>query len=153
MYMATKLVNLVIYHKELLPINSHDPSIRWSCEVTWHKINLFYFHLQKPMDTELSKEMTYYKRLPPLKPHDPLITSAAWGHVAIWKTFISTFTRPLNLPWFWHLGGGSAHICLNWNQLLVLAILTFRLIQQSLSRTKGWMKSLHSVLKLLSNGS
>ena len=36
------------------------------------------------------------------------------------------------------------------NQILVLS--TFWLIQQSLPRTRCWMESLHSVSKLLSNG-
>ena len=34
----------------------------------------------------------------------------------------------------------------------ISVLLTFLPIQQSLSKTKCWMKSLHSVLKLLSNG-
>ena len=33
MLMVTKLVRVVTYCKELPPINSHDPSVRWSCEV------------------------------------------------------------------------------------------------------------------------
>ena len=34
MSMVTKLVTLVIYWKELPPINSNEPSRRWSFEIT-----------------------------------------------------------------------------------------------------------------------
>ena len=33
MAMATKPFRVVIYRKELPPLDLHDPSIRWSCEV------------------------------------------------------------------------------------------------------------------------
>ena len=33
--MATKPITVVKYRKELPPINLHDPSMSWSCEVTW----------------------------------------------------------------------------------------------------------------------
>ena len=45
--MVTKFAIVVTYFKKLWPINLHDSSMRWSCEVTWHKINLLYPHLQK----------------------------------------------------------------------------------------------------------
>ena len=32
--MVTKLVRVVTYREELPPINSHDPTMRWSGEVT-----------------------------------------------------------------------------------------------------------------------
>ena len=32
--MATRLITVVTYHKDLPAINSHDPSMRWLCEVT-----------------------------------------------------------------------------------------------------------------------
>ena len=31
---VTKLIKIVIYCKELPTIKSHDPSMRWSCDVT-----------------------------------------------------------------------------------------------------------------------
>ena len=33
--MVTKLVKVVTYSEELALIDLHDPSMRWSCEVTW----------------------------------------------------------------------------------------------------------------------
>ena len=33
MFMVTRLIRVVTYHKELTSINSHDPSMRWSWEV------------------------------------------------------------------------------------------------------------------------
>ena len=45
------------------------------------------------MDTELVRVLTYCERLPPLKPQDPLITWVRWNHFAIWKFYISIFTR------------------------------------------------------------
>ena len=45
------------------------------------------------MDTELVRVLTYCERLPPLKPQDPLITWVSWNHFAIWKFYISIFTR------------------------------------------------------------
>ena len=35
MMMVTKLITVMIYLKEILPKNLHDPLMRWPCEVTW----------------------------------------------------------------------------------------------------------------------
>ena len=42
--MVNKLVKVVTNRKELLPTNSHDPLMRWSCEVT-SQINSIIFTL------------------------------------------------------------------------------------------------------------
>ena len=73
MPMVTKLVMVMKYREELSPINLHDLSIKWSCEVTL-QLNLLYLDLQKTHDTERDKMLTKHERLPPLKPHDPFIT-------------------------------------------------------------------------------
>ena len=39
-YMATKLGRFVTYYKELPPIKLQDPSVTWSCEVTWQIKNV-----------------------------------------------------------------------------------------------------------------
>ena len=91
MPMVTKLARVVKYLEELPPINSHDPSRRWSCEITWQ---MKYISIcRRPMNTKLGKVLTYRKRLSPLKPHDLAITWTMWGHVTIWKIYISTFAR------------------------------------------------------------
>ena len=48
-----------------------------------------YFHI----GTKLGKVLIYCKRPLLLKPHDPLIRWPIWGHMTIWKTYISIFTR------------------------------------------------------------
>ena len=73
MPMVTKLVKVMKYREELSPINLHDFSIRWSCEVTL-QLNLLYFHLQKTHDTKRGKMLIKHERLPPLTPHDLFIT-------------------------------------------------------------------------------
>ena len=87
------------YREELSPINLHDLSIRWSCEVA-SQLNLLYFHLQKTHDTKRGKMLTKHERLPPLKPHDLFITWTAWGlvtnstiHIAFVTRFVATKLR------------------------------------------------------------
>lgn len=35
MLTVTRFIKVVAYRKKLPPTNSHDPSLSWSCEVTW----------------------------------------------------------------------------------------------------------------------
>ena len=35
MLMVIRLIRVVTYCNEFPPINLHDPSMRWSCEVMW----------------------------------------------------------------------------------------------------------------------
>ena len=64
MCMVPKLIMVVTYCDELSPISLHDPSVRWSCELTWQ---ITYFHLQKThghqpkQSTELSWEASSIK--------------------------------------------------------------------------------------------
>ena len=44
MPIATKLGMLVIYHKRLLPIKSHDPLIIWWCKITWQTKTCLHYH-------------------------------------------------------------------------------------------------------------
>ena len=71
MSMVTKLVRVVTNHKVLLPRNWHNPSMRWSCEVT-SQFKSIIFSLTEDMNTELGKVLSYCERLPLLKPYDPL---------------------------------------------------------------------------------
>ena len=48
---------------------------------------------KRPMYTKLCQVLTYFERLTPLKPHDPFIAWPTWGHVTIWKIYVSTLTR------------------------------------------------------------
>ena len=62
------LLGVVTYSKEIPRINSHDASMRCSCEVTWQ---IKYLHLH----SKLGKVLTYSERLPILKatwPFDPV---------------------------------------------------------------------------------
>ena len=52
-----------------------------------------YLPLQKTHGHKLGKALTYPDRFPPLKPHNPLTTWPLWGHLTIWKIYISTFTK------------------------------------------------------------
>ena len=61
-------------------INLRNLAIRWSCEVTW-----------RPMDTKLGAELQWEASI--LKSTWSLIKWPTWGHVAIWKVFISIITR------------------------------------------------------------
>ena len=51
------------------------------------------FTLRRPIGTILGKALTHYWRISPLKSHDTLISWPIWGYMAIWKVYISAFTR------------------------------------------------------------
>ena len=110
--MITKLGRLVTYLKELLPLElintkttvtsqkmmgshlyNHKSLWSYGLARSHDKLNPLYFSTTiMPIDTKLNKMTTSRERLPPLKQHDPLIMWPTWGHMAIWKIFISTFT-------------------------------------------------------------
>ena len=46
----------VTYRKELPPINSHDPSMRCSCEITWHKKTHHISTCRRPMDINQTRQ-------------------------------------------------------------------------------------------------
>ena len=74
MLVVTKLLKMVIYHKDLLPKI-----------FTWQVI--YYISPSKmPMDTKLGKVLTLSERLPP---YDPLITWTIWNHLTNQKNYIS----------------------------------------------------------------
>ena len=83
MLVVTKLLKIVIYHKDLLPK-----------VFTWQVI--YYISPSKmPMDTKLGKVLTLSERLPP---YDPLITWTIWNHLTNQKNYISIW-RGLKLKW------------------------------------------------------
>lgn len=88
MLIVTRLTRVIIYRKELPPINLEDPLVRWSCEVAWQIKHIY--PCRRPVDTKLGKVLTCSERLLSLKPGDPLIR---WSHLRIWKFFIFVITR------------------------------------------------------------
>ena len=62
MPMVTRFVRLLTYCQEFPPINLHDPSMLWSCEVAWQ----IKYTCRRPMNTKLSKVLTQRYRLLPL---------------------------------------------------------------------------------------
>ena len=107
--MVTKLVRVVTYHEELLPINLHDPSMTWFCEVTVRVKWNIYLHLQKTHGhhghlTILSRDQQ--------RSRDNLINQ---------YLFFSQDTWPVTLVecWLQGEGGGSASKGLSWHRPLV----------------------------------
>ena len=66
--MATKLDRAVLYHKELLIIKLHDPSITWCCKV-WGKSNFYVSTCYRSMVPNHGKVVTYCEGLPPTNSH------------------------------------------------------------------------------------
>ena len=82
MPMVTKLFRVVTCGKELSPINMHDISMKWSCWVMWQIKYIYQHHNRQGADTVLEAPK-----------YDPLIKWPTWGHVIVWKIYISIFTR------------------------------------------------------------
>ena len=93
--MVTRIIRVVTCCKELLSINSHDSSLRWTCEVT-RKSNTLYLHLQKThghhtrWSVDLQWEASIFKYI-----YNFLITWTKWDHLTIWKTYIFSITWPM----------------------------------------------------------
>ena len=88
MSIVTKFFRVVTCCEEFLPINTHDISTEWSCSVTW-QIKL-YLQLQKMYQHHNRQSADLVVEAPK---HDPLIRWQTWGHVIVWKIYISIFIR------------------------------------------------------------
>ena len=76
MLAVTKLLKIVIYHKDL-------PPKLFTWQVIYH-ISTF----KTPMGTKLGKVLTLCERFPP---YDPLITWTIWNHLINKKNYFSTW--------------------------------------------------------------
>ena len=105
------LIKVVTYHKELLPINSHDTLITF---VLWgyttNQIH-YIFICRRSTGTAPGKVLTCHERLPHLKAHYAFIRWPTWGQVINWKKYISISQNLwlLYLAGWWLWGGGSDH--------------------------------------------
>ena len=63
MPMVVRIVSVVKYVKEVSPINSHEPSLSWSCEITWS----LYHHLQKTHGHQIRRGADLSWEAPTLK--------------------------------------------------------------------------------------
>ena len=89
--MATKLGKMVTYHEDLSLIHSHNILITWSHEITWQTKPIIFQLTQCLPTPNLVGRWLTVRGSQSLKPHDPLLTWPTWGHVTIWKNFISAF--------------------------------------------------------------
>ena len=78
--MDTRISRVVIYHKGLIPIKSHDPLITWSCEITWQTKIIITQLTEWFMVTKLCSMGTYLDGFLTIKSHDPLITKQLYLH-------------------------------------------------------------------------
>ena len=81
------------YLEDLPLLNSHDSSMRWSCD----KLNTLYSIWRRPMDTKLDQVLTYSERPQTLKLHDHLIMWPVLGHAIIWKVYNATLTKLMTI--------------------------------------------------------
>ena len=96
--MATKLGRMLAYLDGLLPIKSHDPLIKWSCEIPWQTKAILSLSTTtiskasttaKPMSTKLDRMVTYLEWLLHIKSHGFLIT---WSCKITWQPKIVIYT-------------------------------------------------------------
>ena len=129
--MATKLGMVVIYGKEVLFINLHDPSIRWFCEVKW-KIKYSMFRLA--LD-QWSPNMARWWLTIRGSHAWPM-----WGHVTIWKTYTSFLQNwlPLNLSGCLLREEGSARKRLSSKRLFVSFHCTKQFLRRLILKLFVW---------------
>ena len=105
MSIATKLDGAVTYREGLPPIKSQEPSIRWSCEITWQTKTIISSLQQCLWPTNMVETETYFEGFLPIKSYDLLIT---WYSEITWQIINITSPPPKclwqpNLAGCWHI--------------------------------------------------
>lgn len=100
--MATKLDEEVTYPEELPLTKIYDPSVTWSCEITWH---IKYF--LSPLALKAAKLKATQCGASTHKFIQPFNYVFTWGHVTNQKYYVSTMTMLMVTR---HQGGGILQV-------------------------------------------
>lgn len=105
----SKLIREVVFSEQLPPVNSHNPSKRWSCEFTWQIKYIIFPLAEDSSNTKLGTVLIYRERLPPLTKRE-----VTWHFKNLktlsfekFKSPLSQDFWPLNLAKCWLWGGDS----------------------------------------------
>ena len=90
--MATKLGRMVTYCNRFMHINSHDPLITSSCEITW-PFKTTISTIWVSMATKLARMVTWWA--PAQKVIWNFNHKILWAHMTIWNHYMSTTAMPM----------------------------------------------------------